>query len=118
MSTFVRSFRWRWASAALVVIATLAGCMSLDTQQRKWIFQATAVPGVVDSSIDGLDDVWIEYAAKDGVKRAADSDEAKVKLHALWRAGPTPKSPVMLYLHGARRNVDSSAFRIRHMQEL
>ena len=40
------------------------------------------------------------------------------KMHALWLDGPTPDAPVLLYLHGARRNVASSVFRIRRMQEL
>ena len=39
-------------------------------------------------------------------------------MHALWLDGPTPDAPVLLYLHGARRNVAGSVFRIRRMQEL
>jgi alpha-beta hydrolase superfamily lysophospholipase len=41
-----------------------------------------------------------------------------VKLHALWLAAENPNAPVLLYLHGARRNVAGSAFRIRQMQQL
>ena len=60
------------------------------------------------SRIDGLDDVWIDLPAASGTAR----------LHGLWVAGPGPDAPVLLYLHGARRNVESSAFRIRHMRDL
>ena len=105
-------WRWRWPALALLVslsLAALAGCVSLDTQQRKWIFQSSVLTTQDDGAhIDGLDDVWITLAEATG----------KPKLHGLWLAGPTPNAPVMLYLHGARRNVESSLFRIRHMREL
>ena len=100
--------RWRWPALALLCIGALAGCVSLDTQQRKWIFQARATPEVADGRTDGLSDIWIP------LKSAADAP----RLHALWTPGPTPDAPLLLYLHGARRNVDASAFRIRRMQEL
>ena len=88
----------------------LAGCVSLDTRQRKWIFQAAALPSPSGGAhIDGFDGVWIPLAP---------GDSSGPKLHALWLAGPTRNAPVLLYLHGARRNVDSSTFRIRHMREL
>ena len=105
--------RWRWPTLLLSIVvglAMLAGCVGLDTQQRKWIFQARATPDAVDGRSPGLDDVWIELPnASDGHAR---------KLHALWAAGPTPAAPVLLYLHGVRRDVDASAFRIRQMQSL
>jgi alpha-beta hydrolase superfamily lysophospholipase len=106
----LKAFRWRWPALALLSVAALAGCVSLDTQQRKWIFQAAALPSTGDGAhIDGFDDVWIPLTT---------GDSSGPKLHALWLAGPTRDAPVLLYLHGARRNVDSSTFRIRHMREL
>ena len=110
MSKTLNAIRWRWPALALLSLAALAGCVGLDTQQRKWIFQASALQASGDARIDGLDDVWIEYPAAAG--------GAKVRLHALWAAGPSPQAPLLLYLHGARRNVERSAFRIRQMQEL
>ena len=108
--------RWRWpavAAAALASIAILAGCVGLDTQQRKWIFQAQAAK-LSDSErsprSDGMQDVWIDFESRESGK--------PVRLHALWRAGTQPDAPALLYLHGARRNVDSSAFRIEQMHEL
>ncbi len=101
--------RWRWLALALLSLTVLAGCVSLDTQQRKWIFQASTTTSTDDARIDGMDDVWIAYPAAAG---------SPVKLHALWVAGPTPTAPALLYLHGARRDVERSAFRIRQMREL
>ena len=109
MPRFLTTMRWRWPALALLAIAALAGCVNLDTQQRKWIFQASVLTAQDGGAhIDGLDDVWINLPEAPG----------KPKLHALWLAGPTPEAPVMLYLHGARRNVESSVFRIQHMREL
>ena len=107
------SLRWRWPALALLAIAALAGCVSLDTQQRKWIFQARTTPDAVDGRSFGLKDVWITMPAAD-----AQSTATAPKLHALWIAGPTADAPLLLYLHGARRDVDASAFRIRQMQAL
>jgi hypothetical protein len=95
-----------------MVPALLAGCASLDEQQRRWIFQ----PSTVDpwaggrSMVSGVEERWIEF----------DSVESRqpIRLHALWHPNADPKAPVMLYLHGARRTVWGSGFRIRHLQEL
>ena len=99
------------ATGLLLAGAFTAGCASFDEQQRKWIFQPqTAGASTPSGRTQGMDDVWIEYTAP--------SDATKVKLHALWLADANPRAPVLLYLHGARRNVSSSAFRIRQMQAL
>ena len=117
MPKFLTTIRWRWPALALLATAALAGCVSLDTQQRKWIFQASALTTPDDGArIDGLDDVWITLPDSEGAQDAP--SPGKPKLHALWLAGPTKNAPVMLYLHGARRDVESSVFRIRHMREL
>ena len=109
MPNLLTSIRWRWPALALLAGSVLAGCVSLDTQQRKWIFQASVLQESLDGAhIEGVDDIWIPLP----------ESPSKAKLHALWIAGPTKNAPVMLYLHGARRNVDSSVFRIRHMREL
>jgi alpha-beta hydrolase superfamily lysophospholipase len=110
MPNFLTSLRWRWPALALLAIAALAGCVNLDTQQRKWIFQARATPEAQDGRHEGLADVWVTLPPT--------GDVAAPKLHALWAAAPSPHAPVLLYLHGARRDVDASAFRIRQMQAL
>ena len=109
MSKTLIPTRWRWPALALLAMALLAGCVSLDTQQCKWIFQASTTASTEEARIAGMDDVWIAYPAADG---------SPVKLHALWVEGPAPTAPALLYLHGARRDVERSAFRIRQMREL
>ncbi len=104
----------RWPLLTVLAVALLAGCASLEAQQRKWIFMpassSSAMPSWWGGRTEGMDDVWIEHVSAETGK--------PVKLHALWLAHARPDAPVMLYLHGARRNVAGSAFRIRHMQEL
>ena len=102
--------RWRLPALALLLAALLAGCASLEVQQRKWIFMPSQAQPWSNTQVHGMDDVWIEH----------DSSESgtRVKLHALWFAADDARAPVLLYLHGARRNIAGSAFRIRQMQQL
>ena len=102
--------RWRWPALLALALALLAGCATLDEQQRKWIFQPSTGPGRGGSPADGMDDVWIEHVS-------AISGEP-VRLHALWQPHADPAAPVLLYLHGARRTIEGSTFRIRNMREL
>jgi len=112
MPTVLKAWRWRVTALALLALALFGGCSSLEVQERKWIFMPASSPsgGWYAGSTEGMDDIWI------ALNSAATGQPAK--LHALWLGGPTPNAPVMLYLHGARRTVEGSAFRIRHMQEL
>ncbi len=110
MPRFPTLTRWRWP-ALLLALATLAGCATLDEQQRKWIFQPTAsTTGWGYYRLDGMQDAWIEHDSR--------LSDKPIKLHALWLPHADPQAPLMLYLHGARRNVEGSSFRIRHMHEL
>lgn len=109
--------RRRWAAlfcAAVLGTGLFAGCASLDEQQRKWIFQASTLPAPppdrMSERSDGLADVWIEHESR--------ASGAKVRLHALWAPGDDADAPLLLYLHGARRNIEGSTFRIRQMREL
>jgi hypothetical protein len=102
----------RWLLVAALVLLGSTGCATLDEQQRKWIFQPsdrTWWGGA--QAADGMSDVWIEFA--DG------QSSEPIKLHGLWlpQAGRAD-APVMLYLHGARWDVRSSAHRMRRMHEL
>ncbi|MEY3253919.1 MAG: hypothetical protein RL227_2892 [Pseudomonadota bacterium] len=95
--------------AAAAAIGLQAGCTTLDEKQREWIFQ----PGTRSwggAAAEGLQDVWIEH-------RPARA-EAPVRLHGLWLPQPAAGAPVLLYLHGARWDVRSSANRMRRMHEL
>ncbi len=105
------SLNWkRWAVALAVLLPlALAGCTTLDEQQRKWVFQPSRHSWWGASS-EGMQDRWIEF-------RSAESGQP-VKLHALWLPQPDAHAPLLLYLHGARWDVRSSAFRMRRMHEL
>jgi len=98
---------------ALVLVAVAAaGCATLDEKQREWIFQpgsrmwAGAAPAA-----EGMDDVWIDF-------RSAEDGGRDVRLHGLWLPQPRADAPVLLYLHGARWDVRSSAYRMRRMHDL
>jgi alpha-beta hydrolase superfamily lysophospholipase len=102
--------RWRWPLAVLAaaVFAGCAGFESLDTQQRKWIFNAHSYAAQAADEEPG--DVWIEH-------RSAESG-AVVKLHALWLSNDDPQAPVLLFLHGAGRSLDDNPSRAEHMRAL
>lgn len=104
-----RRARWLWSTLAAIVLA-MAGCATLDEQQRKWIFQPRQGSWWGASSADGMRDEWIAFTPR--------GDGEPVKLHALWLAHERPDAPVMLYLHGARWDVVSSSFRMRRLQAL
>lgn len=92
-------------------LALLAGCATLDEQQRKWIFQPTDRTwwGGAQAA-EGMQDVWIEFDAP--------SSGQRVRLHGLWLGQARADAPLLLYLHGARWDVRSSAHRMRRMHDL
>jgi alpha-beta hydrolase superfamily lysophospholipase len=106
-----RRWWWRGLLAALASIGLLAGCTTLDEQQRRWIFQPsdrTWSAGL--AAAEGMEDVWIGFDSREA--------DQPVKLHGLWLPQPRADAPVLLYLHGARWDVRGSAPRMRRMHEL
>ncbi len=101
----------RWLVFAVLGVVGLAGCATLDAQQRKWIFQPTDRTwwGSAQAA-EGMGDVWIEFTSAE--------EKQPVKLHGLWLPQKRTNAPVMLYLHGARWDVRSSAHRMQRMHEL
>lgn len=99
-------------ATTLILLLALAGCATLDEKQREWIFQPSdrTWSGAV-AAAEGMNDVWIAYTPRD-------AEANPVKLHGLWLAQPRADAPVLLYLHGARWDVRSSAQRMRRMHEL
>jgi alpha-beta hydrolase superfamily lysophospholipase len=93
----------RWIllfAAALATVLALVGCATLDEKQRAWIFQPSDRSwGGSAGLAEGMQDVWVAFDSKVTDK-------------------PAPQGPVLLYLHGARWNVEGSSPRIRRMQEL
>ena len=108
--------RWPLVSSIALTLALLTGCAALHEKQAEWIFQPSDRTWGGYGAADGMQDVWIEFDARNTGQRT--------RLHGLWlaaepRAGVRAQdAPVMLYLHGSRWNVHSSAFRARRMQEL
>ena len=111
--------RWQLFTALAFTVALLVGCAALDEKEGEWIFQPSDRTWGAYGAADGMEDRWITFDSQRTGKH--------VRLHALWlaaepKAGAAPAgadtSPVMLYLHGSRWNVTSSAFRARRMQEL
>lgn len=99
--------------AAASAVALIMGCATLDEQERAWIFQPSdrSWGGTAELARD-MDDIWVDFASQVSGQSA--------RLHGLWAAAEHHRTdgPVMLYLHGARWNVEGSAPRIRRMQEL
>lgn len=108
--------RWFHFATAACVLAAIVGCATLDEKQGEWIFQPTDRTWSAYGGASGMEDVWIEFDSKHTAQRA--------RLHGLWLAADArpgiaaDAAPVMLYLHGSRWNVASSAFRARRMHEL
>lgn len=109
--------RWRRRTLALSVVAAVGlagGCSTLDEQQRRWIFQPSKDTWGSGAAAEGMQDVWIRFESQ--------ASGAPVKLHGLWLpaepAADGGAAPVMLYLHGARWDVRSSASRMRRMQSM
>jgi len=94
-------------------VALTVGCASLDDAQRSWIFQpGDRSWGSTAELARDMQDVWVEFDSRVTGEPA--------RLHGLWLAAEehAADGPVLLYLHGARWNVEGSAPRIRRMQEL
>ncbi|MFO1220497.1 MAG: alpha/beta fold hydrolase [Burkholderiaceae bacterium] len=104
---------WQRLVAAVLAASALllAGCAALDEQQRRWIFQPNKSTWAgAAAAADGMAERWIDFAAP--------SSGERIRLHALWLPQDRADAPVLLYLHGARWDVRSSAFRMRRMHEL
>lgn len=105
----------RWLAFVAAVFAALlaVGCATLDERQREWIFQPSdATWGAGAELAKDMDSVWIDF-------ESAVTDEPAL-LHALWAPAEShpQDGPVLLYLHGARWNVESATPRIRRLQDM
>jgi alpha-beta hydrolase superfamily lysophospholipase len=108
---WIKPTRTRFALATVTLLLALAGCQTLDEQQRRWIFQPSdRAWGNSATAADGLHDVWIDFQSQEAGQ--------PVRLHGLWMPAERPDAPVLLYLHGARWDVRGSAWRMRRMHQL
>jgi len=97
-------------SLAVLVPLVLSGCATLDEKQREWVFQPSKQSWGGSGSTDDMQEVWIEFASRDG--------GAPVRLHGLWLPQARADAPLLLYLHGVRWDLRASAHRMRRMHEL
>lgn len=105
-----RNTRWMLRSA-VAAMAALTASVSLEAQQRKWIFQVGSVRAdQASAQPTGLRDQWIHFTS--------DETDAPVKLHGLWLAQPKRDAPVLLYLHGAGWDLSGSHDRMQHLHNL
>jgi alpha-beta hydrolase superfamily lysophospholipase len=104
----------RWIALAAIGLAAGVGvgCADLDERQRAWIFQPSDASW--GHSADMARDMTSEWIAFD-----SEVTHQPARLHALWAENRSRRdAPVLLYLHGARWNVEGSSPRIRRLQDL
>ncbi|QNP60864.1 alpha/beta hydrolase [Paenacidovorax monticola] len=104
------SRRWSLPALAVLALAVMAGCATLDAKQREWIFQPSDRAWGGAPSTEGMQDVWIAFDSRETGQAG--------RLHGLWLPAQRADAPVLLYLHGARWNVSGSSNRVRRMQSL
>ncbi len=100
--------RTRLIVAALGLAAGVAGCATLDTWQRKAIFQHERA--VVD--------VRMARAAPPPATQAFDLVLANGDTVHAWYRETSAQAPTVLFLHGARRNLYGSQYRIDRLAGL
>ena len=78
-----------WVGVAAVTATALSvGYASLQTQQRKWIFQPSPSPMTTPEALatsaqdDGMQSLWIEHTSP--------SSGRPIRLHALWAPNELP----------------------------
>ena len=109
-SLLLRRPRWL-LRGAVAALATLVGVTSLEVQQRRWIFQTGLAGNAVRAQASvGLQDQWIGFHSEESGK--------SVTLHGLWLPQAHADAPVLLFLHGARWDIRSSAQRMRSLHAL
>ncbi len=96
----------RPVAAATAAALVITGCASLDAWQRRAIFQNEAAAAFVvldpPAGVEAFD------------LRLANGD----RVHAWYLAAQTDGAPTVLFLHGARRNLNGSQHRIERLAAL
>lgn len=100
--------RTRLVGLSLAVAASIAGCASLDTWQRKAIFQHERA---------GADANWSGGEPPAGTE-TFDIVLANGDIVHAWYRESSAEAPTLLFLHGARRSLYGSAHRIERLAGL
>ena len=100
--------RTRLIVIALALLASVVGCATLDTWQRKAIFQHERA---------AVDAQFVDAAVPSGTE-AFDLVHANGDTVQAWYQEASPEAPTVLFLHGARRNLYGSQHRIERLAGL
>ena len=114
-----REWRWLTFTAAAWIVAALAGCAFIDTQQRAKVYKPTAGTMADWKPVSAHDEAfWIELPPDQSAPAPDATDEAagtprdakppgaeRERLRAIWIPASTPDAPAVLYLHGTFRNM-------------
>jgi uncharacterized protein len=122
MMRWLIGFRWRWVfAAACVALVVGPGCTYIDVKQKEFIWRPapTAWWAQFDATANGVEELWL---SRNGLPPIAAADAAEEgngdRLHAWWWPQARKDAPVMLYLHGARWNLQGNAFRIARLRNM
>ncbi len=99
MLTLLFRFRF-WFLSALLLAAGAGGCSAIDSWQRQTIFSPQTAP----------QRWWRDAPADTEVFDLAVAGDETVR--AWYWKSPLPDAPTVLYLHGARWNLNGSVFRL------
>jgi hypothetical protein len=132
-----RRRRAAWLVALATAVAAASGCAYLDVKQRELIWRPSQAWWTsFDPQANGVEELWIPRAARVQVADAggATASEAGIsplaggaagparvegeRLHGWWWPHQRAEAPVMLYLHGARWNLNGNAFRIARLRNM
>jgi alpha-beta hydrolase superfamily lysophospholipase len=102
----MRSSPWRTLFAATALALSVAGCASFDAWQRRQIFQnEQSARWGQNEPPAGTEEYDLELANGDHV-------------HAWYLPAASASAPTVLFLHGARHNLNGSAARIERLHAL
>ncbi|MSQ20302.1 MAG: alpha/beta fold hydrolase [Betaproteobacteria bacterium] len=105
--------------AALLMVGT--GCAYIDVKQKEFIWRPSPTTwwSKFDVKANGVAELWIARNGESVVPAVDAADEGNGdRLHVWWWRHPRAEAPVMLYLHGARWNLQGNAFRIARLRDM
>lgn len=94
------------ALAAATTTLLVAGCAQLAVKERELVFRIEpGEPRWFAGMPDGVQDLYLPVPGQEA------------RLHAVWWPAANPRSPALLYLHGARWNIAGQMFRIEQLRD-
>ncbi len=108
---------------ALAIAAFASGCAYIDVKQRELIWRPSQAWWTsFDPKANGVEELWIARNVEPRevvhVAEGTEPDNPGDHLHAWWWPAERADAPVLLYLHGARWNLNGNAFRIARLRKM